>query len=129
MARPTRDIDDLIVRALEEEEREALEGLGGQSMAELLTETFRGRHRRMAAGGAVANLVFFVMGVFAAVRFAQAEEVRVMLLWGGTAALCFGVVIAIKIWYWLEMSRLAVTREVKRLELQVVQLARRLDGR
>ena len=45
----------------------------------------------------------------------QREEVRVMLLWGGTAALCFGLVIAIKIWYWLEMSRLAVTRKVKRL--------------
>jgi hypothetical protein len=127
MARPTRDIDELIRRALEEEEVDALEGLGGQSMAELLTETFRGRHRRVAAAGVVANLVFFVTGVYAAVAFAQADDVRVMLLWGGTAGLCFGFVIAIKIWYWLEMSRLAVTREVKRLELQVVQLARRLD--
>lgn len=129
MARPTRDIDDLIRRALEDDEVEALEGLDEQSSAELLTEAFRGRNRLYAAGGIVANLVFFVMGVFAAVRFAQADEVQVMLLWGGTAALCFAVVIAIKIWYWLEMARLAVTREVKRLELQVVQLGRRLDGR
>ncbi len=127
MARPTRDIDELILQALEEGEKEAMEGLGGQSMAELLTETFRGRHRRLAAAGVVANLVLFVLGVSAAVLFAQAEEVRVMLRWGGTAALCFGFVLAIKIWYWLEMTRLAVTRDVKRLELQVVQLARRMD--
>jgi len=71
-------------------EIEALEGLGGQSMAELLTETFRGRHRRIAAAGMVANLVFFVIGVFAAVLFAQAEEVRVMLLWGGAARAAAG---------------------------------------
>jgi uncharacterized membrane protein YciS (DUF1049 family) len=42
--------------------------------------------------------------------------------------LCFGAVTAIKIWYWLKMNRLAITREVKRLELQVAQIARKLAG-
>ena len=40
--------------------------------------------------------------------------------------LCFGAVSGIKIWYWLEMNRLAITREVKRLELQMAQIARKL---
>ena len=129
MSKPTRDLDDLIRQALAEAEAEALESLGDQSMIELLTETFRGRHRRLAIGGVVVNLVFLAIGVAAAVSFAQAREIRVMLLCSGTAAFSFGVVIAIKIWYWLEMTRLALTREVKRVELQVVQLRRRLDER
>ncbi len=51
-----------------------------------------------------------------------------MLLWAAAMFLCLGAVTSIKIWYWLEMNRLAVTREVKRLELQVVQIARKLDA-
>jgi predicted membrane protein len=128
MARPTRDLDELIRQALEEGEQEAWEGLGGPSSAELLGEALRGRNRSLALGGVAANLVFFVMGVFAAVNFSRAEEVRVMLLWAGMATLCFGVVLAIKIWYWLEMVRLSMMRDVKRLELQVVYLVRRLNG-
>ena len=50
-----------------------------------------------------------------------------MLLWAVAMLLCFGAVTAINIWYWLEMNRLAITREVKRLELQVVQIAQKLD--
>jgi hypothetical protein len=35
-------------------------------------------------------------------------------------------VTAIKVWYWLEMMRLAIMRDVKRLELQVSRLAERI---
>jgi hypothetical protein len=48
-----------------------------------------------------------------------------MVLYGGVSALCFGVVMAVKVWYWLEMTRLALTREIKRVELQVLQMGRR----
>jgi hypothetical protein len=31
-----------------------------------------------------------------------------------------------KIWYWLELNKNAVTREIKRLELQVARLSARM---
>ena len=126
MSRPTHDIDNLIREALGEADAETHEQFGGQSMAELLADTFRGRHRRLAMGGAIVNLVLFVAAIVAGVRFVRADDTRTMMLWGAAMLLCFGAATAVKIWYWLEMNRLAVTREVKRLELQVVQLARRL---
>ena len=126
MSRSTNEIDELIRRALGESDAEALSGLDSQSVAELLTETFRGRHRRLAIGGAVLNLVFFIVGIVSAVRFVQADDQRAMILWGAAMLLCFGTVTAIKIWYWLEMNRLAITREVKRVELRVAQLAQKL---
>jgi hypothetical protein len=115
----------LIREALAAEDAEELEGLEDQSAFELLAEVFRGRHRLFATLGVVVNVVLFAVGVGAAVSFANAQDLRTMMLYAGTSALSFAGVLAIKIWYWLEMTRLAVTRVVKRLELQIVQMSRR----
>ena len=64
MSRPDEDTDSIIRQVLEEEEAEALEGLDDATMAELLTATFRGRHRRLAIGGAVLNLLLFAAAIF-----------------------------------------------------------------
>ena len=79
--------------------------------------------------GAVMNLMVFAAGIVAGVRFIRADDERVMLLWGAAMLLCFGAVATIKIWYWLEMNRLAITREVKHVELHVVRLAQELADR
>lgn len=123
MSRPDEDPDRIIRQALEQEEAETFGGPDDPSMARLLTETFRGRRRRLAIGGAVLNLLLLVGTLYSAVQFIRTEDVRGMLLWGAGAFLCFGMVMAIKVWYWLEMMRLAILRDVKRLELQVSRLA------
>ena len=128
MSKPTGRIDDLIREALAAEDQQVLDGLGDQSSLELLTEVFRGRHRFVATVGMIVTLILFVVGVWAAVAFANAEELRTMLLYAGTSALCFSGVVLVKIWYWLEMMRLALTRELKRLELQVAHLSGRVRG-
>jgi hypothetical protein len=126
MTRPSEDPDRIIRQALEQEDAEAFGGPGDPSMAELLMETFRGRHRRLAIGGALLNLVLFAGALYSAIQFLRTEDVREMLLWGAGAFLCFGMVTAIKVWYWLEMTRLSITRDAKRLELQVSRLAERV---
>ena len=105
---------------------DVLSDFGEQSLAELLTEVFRGRQPLFVVGGFVANLVFFVFGIFAVINFLQAPEVRDMVVWGAAAGFCFAVVATIKIWYWLEMMRHALVRDIKRVELQIAQLAQRL---
>lgn len=129
MERSKDDLDDLIRSALGSSDRELVDRLEETSMAQLLTETFRGRHRRLAIGGAVMNLALLVAGVLSGVQLLRADDLRAMLIWAAAMLLCFGLVIAIKIWYWLEMNRLAITREVKRVELQVVRIARMLAER
>ena len=54
-----------------------------------------------------------------------------MLLYGGASALSFAIVLMVKIWYWLEINRLSLIREIKRVELQVIRTslrARRAEG-
>ena len=40
---------------------------------------------------------------------------------------CINAVAMLKLWYFMEMNKNAVTREVKRLELQIARLAKRLS--
>jgi hypothetical protein len=126
MTRTAHDIDDVIRTVLGQADAELADRFREQSSTELLAEAFRSRNRRLAIGGAVATLVLFLAGIFCGVRFLQATDQRAMLLWGGGLLLCFGAVTALKIWYWLEMNRLALTRDIKRVELRVTQLAQAL---
>jgi hypothetical protein len=125
MTRPTKEIDRLIREALSESDATLGEAFGEQSMPERLTEAFQGRQRLLAVGGFLATLVFFVAGIYAAVQFFQEADIRQMILWGAATAFCFAVVTSIKIWYWLEMARHSLVRELKRVELRIVQMAQR----
>lgn len=129
MPRSTQELDHLIRQVLADTEVDEVDGADTGSIVALLTNTFRGRHRRLAIGGAVLNLVPFGVGLFGVIRFVQASDLRVMFLWGTAVICCFVAVTAIKIWYWLEMMRLVLSREIKRVEPQVAQLARRFADR
>jgi hypothetical protein len=128
MTKPTHELDDLIREALADDRAQRLEEFEDLSAFAMLTEVFRGRNRLLAALGVVVNLVLFVIGVGAAVAFANEEDLVAMARYGATSALCFGGVLAIKIWYWLEMTRLALIREIKRVELRIAQMDRRTRG-
>jgi hypothetical protein len=94
MKEPTHELDDLIREALADDEADASDRFDPSAL-EMLTEVFRGRNRLFAALGVVINLVLFVIGVGAALAFANAQDLRAMALYGGTSALCFGAVLAI----------------------------------
>jgi hypothetical protein len=127
MSASNEDPDQIIRKALAQDEAEEPATGDDPSMAELLTETFRGRNRFLAVAGVVANIVLVLVALYGLTRFFGAQEVRGMLVWGGAVLLSIGLILAVKIWYWLEMVRLAVTRDIKRLELRVSRLTERLE--
>ncbi len=105
---------------------EGAESLDDPGLIGLLLQTFRGRNRFLTIGGVVVNLLLVVVAVVALSRFSGAQDVREMLLWGGTALLAIGLILAVKIWFWMEMLRLDLIREVKRVEVQVARLWERM---
>ena len=123
MTRPTSEIDGLIRDTLGASDAQEHEEFGELSLFQLMFETFGGRNRLFVFGGFAAVLDFFVLGILAAIRFVHAPELHEMMVWGAATALCFGIVTTIKIWYWMEMARHSLVREIKRLQLQVVRLA------
>lgn len=129
MPRPNDDTDRLIREALEQEDARAFRDIEDPSMTSLLVATFEGTRGRFAVLGAVLNVLFFVGGVTGVVQLFRADDALSVARWGAVALLCFGMVVAVKIWYWLEMVRLALTREIKRVELRIAQIGRQSHDR
>ncbi len=121
------ELDKKIQEALREEDAELFKDYAEEpSVFEMLMETCRGRHRWLNILGAFWTLVFLVLGVVAAVKFFSAEGTRDIVMWAAACIVCVSAVSMLKIWYFLEMNKNAVTREIKRLELQIARLAARI---
>jgi len=123
------ELDRKIQEALRKEDADAAEAFGQEpSMVELMMETFRGRHRKLVWLTTTWALVFFVLAVVSGVRFFRTDDTRDMLTWAVAFIFCMSAVSMLKMWWWMEMNKNAITREVKRLELQIARLAARLNG-
>ncbi len=122
-----KELDKKIQEALREEDAELFRDFGDvPSMFEMVMETFRGRHRWLAMLAVVWTLVFMVLFILAAIEFFDAEANRDMLMWAAACIVCMSAVSMMKVWYWMELNKNAVTREIKRLELQIARLAARI---
>ena len=49
-----------------------------------------------------------------------------MLLWGAGGGLAILALALVKVWFWMELQKNAIVREVKRLELQTALLVSRI---
>ena len=124
-----KDLDKKIQEALRNEDAELFDEFSAEpSIFEMLIETFRGRHRWLSVMGVFWTIVCLVLGVLAAIRFFNAAATRDMLLWAAACVVCMSGVSMMKVWYWMELNKNAVTREIKRLELQIARLAGRIKG-
>ena len=121
------DIDAKIREALRQEDMQLLEEFRGERpLREMIIETFRSRHRWINIMTFAMPVVFLVLLAVFAYQFFHAESVCAMIAW---AAGCLWSVLAIgmfKIIYTLELNKNSVSREIKRLELELAQLGRQL---
>lgn len=123
------ELDKKIQEALRKEDTELFEDFQGeQSLFEMMADTFRGRHRWLVALMAFWTLVFFVLAILTAVKFFSAEATRDIVMWAAACILCMSAVSMLKLWYFLEMNKNCLTREIKRLELQIARLAGRIKN-
>lgn len=122
-----KDLDKKIQEALRKEDADLFEEFAGEpSMYEMIMETFRGKYRWMAVVAVFYTIVFIALFIFSAIRFFGAEETREMLMWAALCILCWFAVFVMKVWYWMELNKNALMREIKRLELQIARLAGRI---
>jgi Family of unknown function (DUF6768) len=118
------EFEKKIAQALERDAAEQFEKMGAdQSIFEMMTGGFRGRNRWMNAMVAVVMLVMFAITIYAIIQFLEAEETRDMLRWGFGAGITFSMMGFLKLWFWLDMQKNSIVREVKRVEIQVASLA------
>jgi len=115
------NIDDLIKKALTEEESEILVRLGKeQSIFEQLLSNFKGKMKWMSMYIALMILVFFIISIYCLIKFLNAEDIRLMLLWGAGMGASFLTIGMLKMWQWMQMDKNTLLREIKRLELHII---------
>ena len=120
------ELDQKIREALAPDEAELLGPPGEAPLWEQLKEMFRGRLRWVSWLVVVGGSAAFVLMIVSVVYFFRAEGTKEMIAWAGGFGLGLIGVGFSRLWFWLLFHRNAVLREVKRVELQLARLSRRL---
>lgn len=121
------DLDDKIREALRNEDADLLKDFDDEpTIFETVIEVFRGKLRWLTMMTVFWSLVFLVLSVICAVKFFNTEVSNDKILWAVGFLVSMSGVMMMKVWFWMEMNKNAITREIKRLELQIARLAGRM---
>ena len=123
-------IDERIRRALSSEDRAILAELDSHgTIYGEVAATFSGHRRWVNVAGWMAGLLMLAVAVVCGWQFFTQPDVRIMQMWGTgliVSTLSLGLV---KLWFFLELQRTAILREIKRVELQVAGLTAEMRDR
>lgn len=121
------NIDEQIRRALAGEDAALYEQFSVEpSLLGKAMESFRTQDRLASIVIILYSFVFLGLTGFAIWKFSAAEDMKSLMGWMLLFLFSLGGLSMIKIWSWMEIQKNNVTREVKRLELQVARLSQRL---
>ncbi len=121
-------IDDLIGRALTEEDRALLASHGEPGYLRQAFGLFRGPMAWVMWVAYVAAFVAFVAGAYAIWRMSGASDVLVAVKWGVASLFLFQVTTMCKTFMGGRMEANRLLRELKRMELQVSLLRDRIGS-
>lgn len=117
-------IDDAIRQALAPGDVQAYEALRHElSPFGEAIGMFRSVRRGYIWAVALFGALVLAIGGYASWRLLHESELRMMLGWALLAIFAMLTLALVKLWFWLEMQRSALVREMKRIELQVASLA------
>lgn len=91
----------------------------------MLFRVFTGGLARWAAFGMALALVFFGLTIWCGYQFFTAAGVDDRVFWGVLAVAAFHGLSMFKMWFFMEMNRHSLTREVKRVEIALARLSER----
>jgi len=120
------NLDETIRQALQSDDPIDINDNREQSLLKEAIQVFRSRKRHFVIISVVVTLAAMALAVYTAIRFFGAEDTRSMIAWSVVFLLCAVTTSMMKVWFWMQMERYAILREVKRLELQVARLVERL---
>ncbi len=120
-------LDEEIRKALSEAEVQKLDAIAGEpGMFAMLGGIFSGKMRFWSAYAMVLSFVAFGFAVWTGWKFIHTNDPHMMALWGVGMGVSIFLVGMLKMWFWLEMHKNMVIREIKRVELQLAVLANSL---
>lgn len=122
------NLDDKIKEALQKDAKEVEQLLGKEEgLFGQIFGLFQGNMKCWNIFGMVLAVLTAILMFWSGYHFFISEQVGERIFWG-ILLLAFWIgTIGIKMWFWLEMNRNSTSREIKRLEIAVAQLTRKLN--
>ncbi len=117
------EFDDKIRQALRAESDNVWKDVEERGLFEQALGVMRGKPKFLTVVANAVMALFFAMTVYSAIRFFGAETTRTQIAWSVGFLTSNMIVAMMKLWFWMQMDKNTVIREVKRLELQVATLA------
>lgn len=94
---------------------------------QLIKQSFKGTFRLTFIVVLVLQLIFAGLAIYSAYYLVNETDLGIKINWlAGTLASTVGFAIA-RLWFFMELNRLSVIREIKRVELQVSLLAEKVS--
>ena len=121
------NIDDLIRESLSQEEAKFYDELDEYSIIESFGSLYKGKNKWFTIFVTMVTFLFVGLMVYFGYGFFNAATTPEMLKWGAGMFACFATVSMLKIFNWMQMDKNVLLREIKRLELQVSLLAKKLE--
>jgi hypothetical protein len=119
------NIDRAIREALSQEDAEFLARFEEKTPIDEALGTFSGRWGALNVFAAILTFALFGAFVYCLWNLFNVSDVRATVIWSAGAIWTALAVAMLKMYFWMEINKNAVLREVKRLELQVARLAGR----
>ena len=118
-----KNINQKILEALKDDEAAHEFSEEQANSLQLIGQSFKGTFRLSFAVVVSLQLIFAGLAIYCAYHLVNELDVGLKINWlAGTLSTVVAFAIA-RIWFFMELNRLSVIREVKRVELQISLLA------
>ncbi|MEM9939482.1 MAG: DUF6768 family protein [Pseudomonadota bacterium] len=115
------DFETRLKHGLDKDDEAFLKDLEESGLFQQLGPAFSGPLGGWTIYAVLMSLVMFGVGIWALIEMLEAETVRLTILWFALMSSMLLSVGLIKVWFWLRMNHLVVLKELKRIELRLMQ--------
>ncbi|MBD0850014.1 DUF6768 family protein [Maribacter arenosus] len=128
MKKEKEKIDELIKKTLNQEEAKFYDELEEQNLIGKLGEVYKSKVGWLAIVMNIVYLVIFGLFIYCMFRFFGTTETNELIKWASAGFLCMIFMGMLKLYFWMQMDKNDILRELKRLELQVATISGKLDA-
>ncbi len=123
-------IDDKIKQALSDEYNDLIAENNkiDANPFKQMSDGFKGKMGWMYIGVIIFGIIFTVMSIYSIYSFYHETETKSLIGWGVAIIVTIFLTQITKMWYWSELGRNRVIREIKLLELQVAQVIKNQEN-
>ena len=123
------DIDDKILAAIQADTEESLQDYQHElGLFGLIGESFKGALGWVVVVAIVLMIIFAGLAIYCGINFFHASDIALKLNWFAGGLVAFIIFVILRLWFFMELNRLSIKRDIKRVELQVSLLATKMDS-